>query len=206
MKTEDLQKQGLTEEQISFVMAENGKDIKKAQRQADDLETDRDVWKQKAETAEGTLKKFEGIDPEKIQSELNVWKKKAEDVEKDYKAKLDERDFNDVLKMELDGIRFSSNAAKKAVEADIRTAGLKLKDGKILGLNDLIAQLKESDADAFVAENDPNQHKATFTKPMDKSPAGGMTKDQIMGIKDRTERLNAIAANAHLFPEMNKEK
>ena len=29
MKTEDLKNQGLTEEQIKFVMAENGADIKK---------------------------------------------------------------------------------------------------------------------------------------------------------------------------------
>lgn len=202
MKTEELQKQGLTEEQITYVMAENGKDIKKAQKQADDLTADRDAWKVKAEAAEETLAKFEGIDPDKIKSELETWKKRAEDVEIDYRAKLDERDFNDVLKSELDGIKFSSNAARKAIEAEIRAAGLKVKDGKILGLNDLITQLKESDTDAFVPDNDPNQTKAMFTKPIENKPAGGMTKDEIMSIKDRTERYNAIAANTHLFPEL----
>lgn len=202
MKTEELQKQGLTEEQITYVMAENGKDIKKAQKQADDLTADRDAWKVKAEAAEETLAKFEGIDPDKIKSELETWKKRAEDVEIDYRAKLEERDFNDVLKSELDGIKFSSNAARKAIEAEIRAAGLKVKDGKILGLNDLITQLKESDTDAFVPDNDPNQTKAMFTKPIGNKPAGGMTKDEIMSIKDRTERYNAIAANTHLFPEL----
>ena len=32
MKTEDLKAQGLTDEQISFVMSENGKDIGKIQK------------------------------------------------------------------------------------------------------------------------------------------------------------------------------
>jgi hypothetical protein len=204
MKTEDLQKQGLTEDQINYIMAENGKDIKKLQKQVDDLTADRDNWKTKAETAEETIKKFDGIDPERVKGELEEWKKRAEDVEKEYAAKLEERDFNDVLKTELEGMKFSSSAAKKAVEADIRAAGLKLKDGKILGLNDLIAQLKESDADAFVSEDDPGQKRAVFTSPMQKKPSGGMTKDEIMAIKDRTERQSAIAANTHLFPELNQ--
>ena len=34
MKTEELKAQGLTEEQITFVMAENGKDIKREQDKA----------------------------------------------------------------------------------------------------------------------------------------------------------------------------
>ena len=37
MKTEELKAQGLTEEQISFVMAENGKDLKKLQKENDNL-------------------------------------------------------------------------------------------------------------------------------------------------------------------------
>lgn len=43
MKTEELKAQGLTEEQISFVMAENGKDLKKLQKENDNLSADRDT-------------------------------------------------------------------------------------------------------------------------------------------------------------------
>ena len=38
MKTEDLKAQGLTDEQIAFVMAENGKDINREKVKADGLE------------------------------------------------------------------------------------------------------------------------------------------------------------------------
>ena len=114
------------------------------------LESDRDAWKKRAEDAEATLKTFDGIDPAKIQAEVETWKQKAETAEKDYAAKLAERDFEDALKEEIGQYKFTSEAAKKSIMADIRAAGLKCKEGKILGLSDLIAQMKEKDSSAFV--------------------------------------------------------
>ena len=163
-------------------------------------ETDRDTWKAKTETAETTLKGFEGVDLDTMQKELSDWKKKAEDAEKDAQAKLYERDFSDALKTE--GIKFSSEAAKRAIMADVKAAGLKLKDGKILGLNDLITQMKEKDASAFVDDEQQKaqQNQARFTQPTNKQGQGGaLTKDQIMSIKDASERQAAIAANMSLF-------
>lgn len=202
MKTEELKAQGLTEEQISFVMAENGKDLKKLQKENDNLTADRDTWKEKAEAAETTLKGFEGVDLETMQKELADWKQKATEAEKNAQAQLYERDFNDALKAELENVKFSSEAAKRAIMAEVKEAGLKLKDGKILGLNDLISQMKEKDASAFVDEEQQKaqQNAARFTQPFQRrNQGGGMTKDQIMGIKDASERQAAIAANIHLF-------
>lgn len=202
MKTEDLKEKGLTDEQISFVMSENGKDLKKLQKENETLTSDRDTWKEKAETAEETLKGFEGIDPTQVQAQLAEYKKKAEDAEKDRDAKLYERDFADALRTTLEGIKFSSEAAKKAVMADIKEAGLKLKDGKILGLNDLISQMKEKDASAFVdeAQQQAQQNAARFTAPRgQQTPPGSMTKEDIMAIKDPSERQAKIAENIGLF-------
>ena len=165
-------------------------------------ETDRDAWKEKAETAENTLKGFEGVDLETMQRELSDWKKKAEDAEKNAQAQIYERDFNDALKTELESVKFSSEAAKRAIMAEIKESGLKLKDGKILGLNDLISQMKEKDASAFIDEEQQKaqQNAARFTQPFQRqNQGGGMTKDQIMGIRDASERQAAIAANIHLF-------
>ena len=202
MKTEDLKAQGLTDDQVNFVMAENGKDLKKLQKENENLTHDRDTWKEKAETAENTLKGFEGVDLETMQRELSDWKKKAEDAEKNAQAQIYERDFNDALKTELESVKFSSEAAKRAIMAEIKESGLKLKDGKILGLNDLISQMKEKDASAFVDEEQQKaqQNAARFTQPFQRQNQGGsMTKDQIMGIRDASERQAAIAANMHLF-------
>ena len=77
-----------------------------------------------------------------------------------------------------------------------------MKDGKILGLSDLISQMKEKDASAFIDEEQQKaqQNAARFTQPIGKQSQGGaMTKDQIMSIKDASERQAAIAANMSLF-------
>lgn len=201
MKTEELKAQGLTEEQISFVMAENGKDLKKLQKENDNLSADRDTWKEKAEAAETTLKGFEGVDLETMQREISDWKQKATEAEKKAQEQLYARDFSDALKTEFEGIKFSSEAAKRAIMAEVKEAGLKLKDGKILGLNDLLSQMKEKDASAFVddAQQQVQQNMARFTAPKKTNSSGTMSKDEIMAIKDRGERRTAIAQNMHLF-------
>ena len=184
MKTEELKAQGLTEEQISFVMAENGKDLKKLQKENDNLTSERDTWKEKAEAAETTLKGFEGVDLETMQKELSDWKQKAADAEKNAQEQLYERDFSDALKTEFEGIKFSSEAAKRAIMAEVKAAGLKLKDGKILGLNDLLSQMKEKDASAFIddAQQQEQQNMARFTAPIKGTTGGALTKSDFKGM------------------------
>lgn len=194
MKTEDLKAKGLTDEQIALVMAENGKDLKKLQTDNDRLTTERDGLKQRAESAEETLKKFDGIDADAMKAEVETWKQKAADAEKEYNAQIAERDFNDALKTEIEGFKFTSEAAKRAVIADIRAAGLKLKDGKILGLNDLITQMKEKDASAFVDEQQESleKGKARFTdmhKPTQK-PGVKLSMSELMKMKNENPDLD----------------
>nr|DAI54600.1 MAG TPA: minor structural protein [Bacteriophage sp.] len=189
-------------ENLTKKVAENYITKAEHEKKLGKVETDRDTWKAKAETAETTLKGFEGVDLDTMQRELSDWKKKAEDAEKDAQAKLYERDFADALKTEFEGIKFSSEAAKRAIMTEVKDAGLKLKDGKILGLNDLIAQMKEKDASAFVDDEQikAQQNAARFTQPIGKQNQGGnMTKEQIEAIKDTSERQAAIANNLHLF-------
>ena len=90
--------------------------------------------------------------------------------------------------------------------ADIKEAGLKLKDGKIIGLNDLIEQMKQSDASAFVdesqqqAQQQAQQNQARFTTHVGQQQTpGSMTKKEIEAIKDPSERQAAIAQNIQLF-------
>lgn len=204
MKTEELKAQGLTEEQISFVMAENVKDLKKLQKENDNLTSERDTWKEKAEAAETTLKGFEGVDLETMQKELSDWKQKATEAEKNAQAQLYERDFADALKTEFEGIKFSSEAAKRAIMAEVKEADLKLKDGKILGLNDLLSQMKEKDASAFVddAQQQAQQNMARFTVPAGKSgSAGKLTKADWKGMS-LDERIALKNSNPELYNSM----
>ena len=204
MKTDELKAWGLTDEQSEKVMAQYGKDVSKLQKENEKLTADRDKEKERADTAEETLKKFDGVDIETMQAELATWQQKAKDAEKDYADKLAQRDFEDAMKEEIGGYKFTSEAAKEAIMARIRGAGLKVSDGKILGLSDLIAQMKEKDASAFVDEKQEQLEAGRakpFTGPLNPNGGGAkkMTREEIEAIKDPAEMQQRIAENIHLF-------
>lgn len=187
---------------VKKALSEHYKNAGEVTKTLTKVDGERDAWKERAETAENTLKSFEGIDPESIKGELATWKQKAADAEKEYNDKIYERDFADALKTALEDVKFSSASAKKAVMADIKDAGLKLKDGKILGLNDLLEQMKKDDASAFVDDDQQTalQSQARFTTGIThNNKPGKMTKADIMNIKDAGERQAAIASNLSLF-------
>ena len=205
---ETLQQMGIEipadkQAEINKALSEHYKNVAEYNKAIAKLETDRDNWKSKADAAEETLNGLGNLDDLKnVQTELAEWKKKAEDAEKNAQAQIYERDFNDALKAELESVKFSSDAAKRAIMAEIKDAGLKLKDGKILGLSDLITQMREKDASAFVDEKqaEAQRNAARFTAPAGRQATpGSMTKDEIMAIKDRGERRAAIAQNMGLF-------
>lgn len=159
------------------------------------LEQEIGDWKQKAESAEETLQKFEGIDPAEIRKELEEYKQRAADAEKEYADKIAQRDFEDALRTEMENYKFTSEAAKRSVMADIREAGLKLKDGKILGLSDLIGQMKEKDATAFVDEQQEkleNGKAKPFTQSLNPKPAPGtkVTPAELMKMKNENPDLD----------------
>lgn len=166
------------------------------------LQTENESLKERAETAEETLKGFEGKDFDTITRERDEWKKKAEDAEKEYSAKEAEREKQELLKEAFADIEFTSTAAKNAIMAQIGE-NVSVKNGRLIGFNDLLEDAMKNDASAFVNKEQQNleQNKAKFTDKMNNQngKSGTMTKDEIMQIKDRGERQAAIAKNLSLF-------
>lgn len=176
---------------------------KEVEKKISKAENDRDSWKQRAETAEETLKGFEGKDFDTITKERDEWKKKAEDAEKEYSAKEAEREKQELLKEAFADIEFTSESAKKAIMAQI-SENVSVKNGKLIGFNDLLEDAKKNDASAFVDKEQQNleQNKARFTTPMNNQNGGNngnLTKKDIMSIKDPVERQQKIAENMSLF-------
>lgn len=165
-------------------------------------QTELEAWKQRAETAEKTLKGFEGKDFDTITKERDEWKRKAENAEKDYTAKIAEREKADLLKEAFAEIKFTSEAAKKSIMSQI-SEGITVRNGKLIGFNDLLDEVKKNDASAFVDEHQENLeiNKARFTEPNKNTNGSGSTlsKKDIMSIKDSSERQAAIAKNLSLF-------
>ena len=168
----DEQKEGIKKNigEAMYSEFEFNKKVKKA-------EEDRDEWKTRAETAEETLKGFDGKDLDTITKERDEWKKKAEDAEAEYSSKLAEREKRDLLNEAIKDIKFTSESAKKSILAEIE-AGVSVKNGKLVGFNDLLEEAKKTDAGAFVNEQDEHnkENQAVFTTPM-----GGTDTEEVTG-------------------------
>ena len=188
--------------EVKKALSEHYKNAAEHTKAIGKLETERDSWKERAETAEETLKKFDGKDVDAMQKEIDDWKKKAEDAEKNFNAKEAEREKQELLKEAFADIEFTSNAAKNAIMAQIGE-NVSVKNGKLIGFNDLLEDAKKNDSAAFVNKEQQKleQNKAKFTIPMNNQSGGinNLTKKDIMAIKDPVERQQKIAENMSLF-------
>ena len=176
---------------------------KEVEKKISKAENDRDSWKQRAETAEETLKGFEGKDLNAMQKEIDDWKEKATKAESEYNAKMAEHEKQELLKEAFADIEFTSESAKKAIMSQI-AENVSVKNGKLIGFNDLLEDAKKNDASAFVDKEQQNleQNKARFTTSINNQNGGNngnLTKKDIMSIKDPVERQQKIAENMSLF-------
>lgn len=187
MKTEELTAIGLTEEQATQVLAMNGKDIEKHKKQITTVEGERDAFKAQLDTANETLKKFEGIDPQQIQTELQTYKTKAEEAEKKFTREMTQRDQKDWIGKKLDEYGVTSPYARRQLTSDIMAeeSGLSWKDGAYFGFDDFMKAAKEKDNGLYqTAEEKAEAEKAaaqkakapTFTGPTGDSAGGGEKK------------------------------
>lgn len=87
MKTEDLQAKGLTEEQITYVMGEYGKESERAKG-----------YKEQLTSANERLKAFDGVDVTQLRGEITRLTNDLTAKENEYKEQLAQRDFNDLVK------------------------------------------------------------------------------------------------------------
>lgn len=185
---------------LTKLVSENYKTVVEVDKKISKLEAERDNWKEQAESSAETLKGFEGKDFEAITRERDEWKTKNEELKAEYEKKLYDRDFTDALEKEIAQLKFTSESAKKSVIDEIKKEGLKFSNGKILGLNDFIGQIKERDKNAFVDEEAEKlkDEQPKFTDKV-KTINKGVTVESIMAIKDRTERQKAMLENKALF-------
>ena len=169
----------------------------------DKLATKANKFEDDLKTANETLEKFKDIDPDKIADEIADYKQKAEDAEKNYKAELEKRDYNDAIDKLLGEIKFTSEAAKRAFKNDLIENPLQLRNGAVVGFDDVLKQAKESDPSAFVNEEtekaEQNRAKFTTANHDNGGGTGAKTKEEIMAIKDASERQAAIRENISLF-------
>lgn len=158
MKTEFLKSLNLSQEVIDKIMAENGKDIAVEQKKAEKVIQERDSYKLKAESLETQvndanteIQKFKDMDIDGIKKAADDWKETAEKAKADANKQISQMKFDYALSAALTGAK-AKNA--KAVKALLDMDGLKFNDGKIVGLDEQLAQIK-ADNDYLFESDEP---------------------------------------------------
>ena len=158
MKTEFLKSLNLSQEVIDKIMAENGKDIAVEQKKAEKVIQERDSYKLKAESLETQvndanteIQKFKDMDIDGIKTAADDWKETAEKAKADADKQISQMKFDYALSAALTGAK-AKNA--KAVKALLDMDGLKFNDGKIVGLDEQLAQIK-ADNDYLFESDEP---------------------------------------------------
>ena len=160
MKTEFLKSLNLSQEMIDKIMAENGKDIAAEQKKADKIIQERDSYKLKAENLEiqvndanAEIQKFKDMDIDGIKKAADDWKETAEKAKADADKQISQMKFDYALSAALTGAKAKNT---KAVKALLDMDGLKFNDndGKIVGLDEQLAQIK-TDNDYLFESDEP---------------------------------------------------
>ena len=121
---------------------------------------DEDIKKRDADLEDLQKKlKNAGVDAEKLktlETDLATLKKTYEESKGEYEKKLADQAYEFALKQKVDGLKFSSNSAKKAFIADAMKEEMKIKDGELQGFDSFVKSYKENDAGDFISE-EPNK-------------------------------------------------
>lgn len=182
---------------------ENYVAINEHDKKINQVKADRDKWKSQADTYGETIKSFNGVTPE----DYADLQKKLNDAKEDYDKRIAERDFNDALNAALSKIKFSSESAKKSIISEIRSRNLSVENGEIIGLNDVLDNIKKEDEGAFVVEEtNPSKgiKKPHFTKSFRSNSSGGLTHEDYMNMTV-DERIKLKNENPNLYEELKKQ-
>lgn len=157
MNREFLREQGLNDEQIEAVMAEYGKSINTYKEKADKvdaLQQQIDDYKQQIAERDKQLDNLskQVKDNEELTAEINRLKEENEAATKELQEKLEKQAFEFALERAL-----NKAGAKnpKAVKALLDLEKIKHVDDNLIGLDEQLTALKESDGYLFGGEEPP---------------------------------------------------
>lgn len=177
MKREFLKELDLADDVIDKIMSENGKDIEKHKTQAETAKTELETVKGQLSEANKQIEDFKGMDIDGIKRAADDWKEKYEKAEKDYKAKVAEMEFDNLLSGKLADVKFTSDYAKKGVFDEIKGKGLKVENGSILGFDEVFNSIKEAQPSAFESDDPLPQFSSQH-----KDPGRGSEMDAVRAI------------------------
>ncbi|MCR5475505.1 MAG: hypothetical protein K6F28_09940 [Lachnospiraceae bacterium] len=173
---------------------------------SDALKEERDNYKAEAEKVPALKKELDELkDAAEKNDGKNPWKVKYEALKEEYdtyKADVDQKATKAVKEEAYRALLKGAGVNEKHIAKVLKVSddivnGIELdKDGKVKDADKLTESIKEEWGD-FIITNQGTQGANTSTPPA--NTGGKKTKDEILAIKDTTERQKAMAENHELF-------
>jgi DNA repair exonuclease SbcCD ATPase subunit len=198
LKRDFLTNLGLDDEQVNKIMAEHGKTVNSMKDELDKVED----YKQEATNLKTQLKdrdsqlkdlEKKAKDNEELLQTIKDLQKENDDATKKYEDELQKTRTEAKLELALKDAKAKN---PKAVKALLNTEAIKLDGDKLLGLEEQLKSLQESDSYLFGGD-EPAGLKGRKPNDNNEPPVTGVTKEQFnkMSYKERVELFNTQPEN-----------
>jgi len=181
--------------EFNKAVAENYKTVAEHEKKVNKLTADLTAATERAESAETTLKGFEGKDFDAITKERDEWKRKHDETVANHQKEAEEREFNEVLSA---AITEAKGRNAKAITAMLDLDKLRGSKNQEKDIKAALDSLRTESGYLF----DDNGGKPQFTQPNNtagNTGGGKLTKKDIMSVRDPVQRQKLIGENRHLF-------
>jgi len=126
-----------------------------------------------------------------VQQSLTDLQTKYDADKQSYESKLTKQAYEFAVREKANGLKFTSNGAKRAFVQDAIAKGFTMDGETLLGFDDYVAKYKTDDPDAFKPEADPaDPGTPTIVLPAGKQAPTGKAKSLIEMMKAKNENPN----------------
>lgn len=138
MKREDLEKQGLSKEQIDAVLDMHHAEIDPVNKKLEKAQDDLKAEQEKVKTTEEALKAFDGVDPAALNQKIADLQKDLQTKDEEHQAQIADRDFQDMLKESIASVNGrNAKAITALLDLDTLKASKNQKEDIATALKDL---------------------------------------------------------------------
>lgn len=182
MKKEELQKLGLTEEQINEVFKMNGLDVNGAKGELENAKKELENYKAQFTSTQAELKKLQELKPEELSKQVSDLNEKLASQKADFEKQIADRNFNDLL---AKTVTTAGGREAKAIMPFLDIEALKASKNQEADIKSAIEAVK-SEHDYLFASTEPvkNAVSSTASNANASNTALDFAKS-VMGIKEK---------------------
>jgi hypothetical protein len=180
MKKEELQKLGLTEEQINEVFKMNGLDVNGAKGELENAKKELENYKSQFTSTQAELKKLQELKPEELSKQVSDLNEKLATQKADFEKQIADRNFNDLL---TKSVATAGGREAKAIIPFLDVEALKTSQNQETDIKSAIEAVKK-DHDYLFTSNEPVKNPVSSTQGNGSAGDTGLDfARSIMGVK-----------------------